>query len=56
MFYKFENEEWLIAKEVHFPNRTKLTEKNKLEIDGWKWYDVQPFEDKIIENPNPFQS
>lgn len=52
MFYKFENEEWMVANEVHFPNGLKLTMQNKEEeVDGWKWYDIQPYDDVISENP-----
>jgi hypothetical protein len=49
MFYKFENNEWLTALEIHFPDGTVLNSDNRIEKDGWKWYDEQPYEDEIIE-------
>ena len=49
MFYKFENNEWLTALEIHFPDETILSSSNRIEKDGWKWYDEQPYKDEIIE-------
>ena len=48
MFYKFENGEWLSGNEVHFPDGTILSKDNRIEKDGWKWYDVKPYEDKDV--------
>jgi hypothetical protein len=48
MFYKFENGEWFKGNEIHFPDGTILNKDNQIEKDGWKWYDVQPYEDEII--------
>jgi hypothetical protein len=48
MFYKFENNEWFTALEIHFPDGTILNSSNRTEKDGWKWHDVQPYEDEII--------
>jgi hypothetical protein len=47
MFYKFENEEWVTAKEIHFPDGVCLCDSMKIEKDGWKWYDNAP--NKYIE-------
>ena len=42
MFYKFENENWESALEIHFPDGTILSADNKIEKDGWVWMDSPP--------------
>jgi len=44
MFYKFDNGEWFKGIEVHFPDGTILNHDNKIEKDGWKWFDEAPKE------------
>jgi len=44
MFYKYENGEWFTGAGIHFPDGTILSVENKIEKDGWKWYDEPPVE------------
>lgn len=54
MFYKNESNEWLTALEIHFPDGTISNKDNRIDKDGWKWYDVQPYENlDIQENELP---
>ncbi len=56
MFYKLIDNEWVGAKEVHFPDGQKLTEKNKKEtIDGWKWFSDEPTEVPLNELVGVFE-
>ncbi len=44
-FYKYENGEWLHAQfSVHFPDGTILSVDNKIEKDGWVWFEEEPEE------------
>lgn len=42
MFYKEINNEWHTANEVHFPDKEKLSKKNRRNRDGWEWHDKPP--------------
>lgn len=46
MFYNFDEikNEWLCGTVVRLATGEILTEDNKLEIQGWKWYDIPPEE------------
>ena len=45
MFYKKDDKGiWWKSKNVHLPTGEVLTEDNKLELDGWKWYNEPPQE------------
>lgn len=44
MFYKYENEQWWVGKEIHLPNSDILTENNRENSDGWQWFDEEPIE------------
>lgn len=48
-FYKQTEEGWFYAPNaVHAPEYTLERNGNRESIDGWKWYDVQPYEDEVI--------
>lgn len=44
MFYKYEenNDKWNRGLKVTLPTGEVLSEDNKIELDGWKWYDEAP--------------
>ena len=42
MFYKYENGEWFIGSEIHFPDGTKITASNPETKNGWEWHDEPP--------------
>lgn len=44
MFYKELNGVWYTGKTIFRPTGEELNETNKLELDGWKWYDEAPQE------------
>ena len=46
MFYLHEEEFdlWQTANSVHFPDGTTLSSDNRVEKNGWKWYDTPPAE------------
>ena len=44
MWYKFINNEWLIANKVTFPNGETLQDNHNDSIDGWFWSDERPKE------------
>ena len=46
MFYLHEEEFdiWQTANNVHFPDGTTLSSDNRVEKNGWKWYDTPPAE------------
>ena len=46
MFYLHEEEFnlWQTANNVHFPDGAILSSDNRVEKNGWKWYDTPPAE------------
>lgn len=44
MYYKYENGEWFIGTEIHFPCGTKITASDKEAKNGWEWHDEPPSE------------
>lgn len=50
MFYKENNNNWIVASKVLFPNNVEVTEENKDEHKdllieyGWEWHDNPPQE------------
>mgnify|MGYP003120677471 CR=1 FL=1 len=44
MFYKKDNEQWFVGKRVSFPDLVTISINNKVDKDGWKWYDTPPTE------------
>ena len=45
MFYKKEEEEnWVTGNKISFPDGVTISVDNKIEKDGWKWYDTPPTE------------
>lgn len=43
MFYKYMNDEWMTGLLIYFPDGTILSPENRIEKDGWRWYDEQPY-------------
>ena len=48
MFWKFENNEWVSAIRVEFPDGTIIDENNKISYDGWIWLDESPIADDTL--------
>jgi len=46
MFYKYIQEEdiWVTGSKISFPDGVVLSTDNRIEKDGWKWYDTPPAE------------
>lgn len=46
MFYKYEenNNKWVKGNKITLPTGEIISEDNKKEIGGWKWYDSEPQE------------
>lgn len=46
MFYKYIEEDniWVTGNRISFPDGVVLSTDNKIEKDGWKWYDNPPQE------------
>lgn len=44
MFYKLENDFWFTGSIINLPNGQQLTPENKLDTNGWEWYDSEPVE------------
>lgn len=44
MFYRYNStkDNWSIGSEIHFPDGTILNDLNKIQKDGWQWYDAPP--------------
>lgn len=43
-YFLDDNGQWHTGKEIHLPDNTKLTDKNKLTKNGWQWHDTPPAE------------
>lgn len=52
MWYKQENNEWLIGNKIEFPNGDILQDNHEETKDEWIWYDEPPQEylDYLNEN------
>jgi len=44
MWYKKENEKWLVGKSVLLPDNTLLQDIHDVEMYGWIWHDNPPQE------------
>ncbi len=44
MFYKKENNNWLVGSIINLPNGQQLNADNKTEVGGWNWFDTEPLE------------
>ena len=44
MFYKFENGKWEYGYTVCLPSGEILSVDNKVNLNGWVWYDEQPID------------
>jgi len=46
MFYKYIQEEdiWATGSKISFPDGVVLSSDNRVEKNGWKWYDTPPAE------------
>lgn len=54
MFYKLINGKWESGLVICLPNGEVLSEKNKINSDGWEWMDTPPldFESNLLNNEN----
>lgn len=44
-FYKIESDgNWLVGKTIYLPSGAVLSSDNKINEDGWVWYDEPPQE------------
>jgi hypothetical protein len=43
-YFQYEQGNWHTGKEIHLPDNTKLTDKNKLTKNGWTWHETTPAE------------
>jgi hypothetical protein len=41
-YYQDENGNWHTGKEIHLPDASKLTDKDKTTKNGWVWHDEPP--------------
>jgi hypothetical protein len=44
MFYKKNDKNWYRGLTINLPTGDVLTKDNKLELNGWVWYDEEPQE------------